>query len=284
MRILFSVFCIAGLFISQDLICKTPFPARGYAKILTDEEALLRLNNYRSFLIRDLNQTQFHYAYAFQFRLRHMPFRGDESFENGIIYGMAPGHSLSRIDLDSGQSFLLQNGIKPKIWVFNAKTKKISSVSEGELFEPIVGGMNHTLFDILMPFVFWDGVYLKSGKVAGRPAHLFSFRIPDWVNHIKPNLTEIVMALDKSYEAPLRVETYENRNVPSKTYILNSVKKVEDNWIVKSIDCKNRLDRSATRFEVLSAAFNLDLDLSLFSVGGLMNRPTVSVDSFKSTQ
>ena len=91
------------------------------------------------------------------------------------------------------------------------------------------------------------------------------------------------MALDKSYEAPLRVETYENRNVPSKTYILNSVK-VEDNWIVKSIDCKNRLDRSATRFEVLSAAFNLDLDLSLFSVGGLMNRPTVSVDSFKSTK
>ena len=53
-----------------------------------------------------------------------MPFRGDESFENGIIYGMAYGHSLSRIDLDSGQSFFLQNGIKPKIWVFNAKTKK----------------------------------------------------------------------------------------------------------------------------------------------------------------
>ena len=85
------------------------------------------------------------------------------------------------------------------------------------------------------------------------------------------------MALDKSYEAPLRVETYENQiPVPSKTYILNSVKKVEDNWIVKSIDCKNRLDRSATRFEVLSAALGWIWIYLFFSVGGLMNRPTVS--------
>jgi len=225
-----------------------------------------------------------------KFLLRHMPRRGKETTRSGIMYGPFLGSGIVRLHLlpessnNESLDFLLENGLEPKFWIRDHVNSKTERITIENSINPLIEGMNQTAFDLLMPFVFWDGVYLKSGKVAGRPAHLFSFRIPDWVNHIKPNLTEIVMALDKSYEAPLRVETYENRNVPSKTYILNSVKKVEDNWIVKSIDCKNRLDRSATRFEVLSAAFNLDLDLSLFSVGGLMNRPTVSVDSFISTQ
>ena len=66
--------------------------------------------------------------------------------------------------------------------------------------------------------------------------------------------------------------------------VLNGMKKVTDHWIVKSLDCKNRQDRSNTRFEVTSAALNLDLELSLFSPGGLLKTPVIAPDAFISTK
>ncbi len=277
-----SAFLIVGFF--SSLNGNSPFPARGFAKILTDQEALTRLESYRSFVSRDLNQSGFHTAYAFQFRLRHMPQRGAETYQTGTIYGLSLGHGLTRVDIASEKNLLFQTGIKPKAWVFTTDSNGSRLMDDRSLFEPMIDGMNHTPFDILMPFAFWDGFYLKSGKVAGRPAHLFSFSPPEWVKVARPDFIEIVMALDKSYEAPLRVESYSRLNVPYRTYILNSLKKVGDQWIIKSIDCKDRLNRSTTRFEVTSAALNLDLDFSLFSAPGLMLRPSVPRESFISTK
>ena len=269
---------------------KTAFPARGFAKILTEKEASKRLDRYRSFIVRDLNKTSFHKAYAFRFRLRHMPRRGEEFSRTGTIYGLALGHGLSRIDLDSidpnlsPQKFLLYNGPRPKVWLLSSGENESRLLMEKEFFQPIFKGMNQSTFDLLMPFVFWDATYIKSGKVAGRPSHLYSFLPPSWVKDVRSDITEIIMALDESYEAPLRIETFSRSNVPSRTFILNGMKKVTDHWIVKSLDCKNRQDRSNTRFEVTSAALNLDLDLSLFSPGGLLKMPVIPSDAFTSTK
>ena len=269
---------------------KTAFPARGFAKILTEKEASKRLDRYRSFIVRDLNKTSFHKAYAFRFRLRHMPRRGEEFSRTGTIYGLALGHGLSRIDLDSSdpnlspQKFLLYNGPRPKVWLLSSGENESRLLMEKEFFQPIFKGMNQSTFDLLMPFVFWDATYIKSGKVAGRPSHLYSFLPPSWVKDVRSDITEIIMALDESYEAPLRIETFSRSNVPSRTFILNGMKKVTDHWIVKSLDCKNRQDRSNTRFEVTSAALNLDLDLSLFSPGGLLKMPVIPSDAFTSTK
>ena len=269
---------------------KTAFPARGFAKILTEKEASNRLDRYRSFIVRDLNKTSFHKAYAFRFRLRHMPRRGEEFSRTGTIYGLALGHGLSRIDLDSSdpnlsrQKFLLYNGPRPKVWLLSSGENESRLLMEKEFFQPIFKGMNQSTFDLLMPFVFWDATYIKSGKVAGRPSHLYSFLPPLWVKDVRSDITEIIMALDESYEAPLRIETFSRSNVPSRTFILNGMKKVTDHWIVKSLDCKNRQDRSNTRFEVTSAALNLDLDLSLFSPGGLLKMPVIPSDAFTSTK
>ena len=287
----FFFLLFSGCFYNQfSLEGKTAFPARGFAKILTEKEASNRLDRYRSFIVRDLNKTSFHKAYAFRFRLRHMPRRGEEFSRTGTIYGLALGHGLSRIDLDSSdpnlspQKFLLYNGPRPKVWLLSPGENESRLLMEKEFFQPIFKGMNQSTFDLLMPFVFWDATYIKSGKVAGRPSHLYSFLPPSWVKDIRSDITEIIMALDESYEAPLRIETFSRSNVPSRTFILNGMKKVTDHWIVKSLDCKNRQDRSNTRFEVTSAALNLDLDLSLFSPGGLLKMPVIPSDAFTSTK
>lgn len=287
----FFFLLFSGCFYNQSsLEGKTAFPARGFAKILTEKEASKRLDRYRSFIVRDLNKTSFHKAYAFRFRLRHMPRRGEEFSRTGTIYGLALGHGLSRIDLDSSdpnlspQKFLLYNGPRPKVWLLSSGENESRLLMEKEFFQPIFKGMNQSTFDLLMPFVFWDATYIKSGKVAGRPSHLYSFLPPSWVKDVRSDITEIIMALDESYEAPLRIETFSRSNVPSRTFILNGMKKVTDHWIVKSLDCKNRQDRSNTRFEVTSAALNLDLDLSLFSPGGLLKMPVIPSDAFTSTK
>ena len=217
-----------------------------------------------------------------------MPRRGEEFFRTGTIYGMALGHGVSRVDLDplTGQdqslSFLLRNGSKPLAWI-RLPDALPREMSEEELFMPLIEGMNQSPFDLLMPFVFWEAEYIKSGRVAGRPSHLYSFSSPPWVQKARPAITKIIMALDKNYEAPLRIETFTQLNVPERTFILNSFKKVSDYWIVKSLDCKERETRSNTRFEVTAAALNLDVDLSLFSPDGLLSQPLIPEDAFIST-
>ena len=283
-------FCfLLTLFLSFSwLEANVVFPARGFAKILSDKQAESRLHRYRSFVVRDLNSTDFHSGYAFRFRMRHMPRRGEEFSRSGTIYGLALGHGLSRIDLEPinsvSKKYLFSNGPKPKVWLSTSINSEIVLLEDQKLFDPFFTGMNQSPFDLLMPFVFWEAKYIKSGRVAGRSSHLYSFIPPQWVKEYNTQMKEIVMALDRSYEAPLRIETFSRSSVPSRTFVLNSMKKVDKHWIVKSLDCKNRDDRSNTRFEVTAAALNLDLDFSLLSPGGLATNPVVPEDAFISTK
>ena len=280
------ILCCGG----SRLFSKGPFPARGFAKILTEKEASLRLNRYRSFLVRDLNQTLYHQSYALRFRLRHMPRRGEESVYTGILSGLALGHGTVRIDMDTvsddrdGGAILLRAPKNPEAWRYSKVLAKSLKLEPKDLLDPLVEGINQSPFELLMPFAFWDATYEKSGRVAGRPAHIYRFSCPEWVRTAQPTWVRITLALDDAYEAPLRIETFSNRSVPHKTFLLNSLKKIESTWIVKTFDCKNRTDASNTRFEVLSAALQLDLDPVLFAPEGLGRELAVPPEAFLSTK
>ena len=281
-----SILCIG----EAHLFSKEPFPARGFAKILTEKEAGLRLDRYRAFLVRDLNQTVYHQSYALRFRLRHMPRRGEESVYTGTLSGLALGHGTIRIDMDSapgdreGGAILLRTPGNPEAWRYSKKLAKSLKMESKDLLDPLVQGVNQSPFELLMPFVFWDATYEKSGRVAGRPAHVYRFSCPEWVKKAQPSWVRITLALDDTYEAPLRVETFSNRSVSHKIFLLNSLKKIESTWIVKTFDCKNRADSSNTRFEVLSAALQLDLDPILFAPEGLGRELTIPPEAFLSTK
>ena len=160
------------------------FPTRGFAKILSDESAQKRLSDYRSFLLNESNGSRYHEGYSPQFQLRHMPRRGSETLSTGVLYGPFLGCGVSRLSVvrDSQKNdfsnFLLKNGEDPKFWHATSKASQPILISPEESLAPLVHGMNQTAFDLLMPFVFWDGDYRNSGKVAGRPAHIFSFTCP----------------------------------------------------------------------------------------------------------
>ena len=251
------------------------FPARGFDKVLSEESAQKRLSKYRSFILQESNVSRFHEAYSMKFSLRHMPRRGDEITRIGIMYGPFLGSGLLRLHIDSeiqkndSQNLLFENGKTPKFWIKDRVNSKVERMNLTNSLEPLIQGMNQTAFDLLMPFVFWEGEYDSSGKVAGRPAHLFSFACPNWVTEIKPDWFRVTLALDDAYDAPLRVEVLGKSQIPERTLILRSFKKLGDRWIVKEIDCRDRKTRSVTRMKIISAALGLDINKTSFEPTGL---------------
>ena len=57
--------------------------------------------------------------------------------------------------------------------------------------------------------------------------------------------------------------------LPAREFTLQSFKKVDDQWVVKAIDTKDRDSGSRTRFELQSVAHGLDLGPIFFQVDGL---------------
>ena len=263
------------------------FPARGFAKILEEGEAQKRLSEYRNFLSSETNQTHFHDGFAMRFQIRHMPRRGNEAIQTGSIYGPFLGSGVSRFSINSEVSgdndYLLKNGKIPKFW----KSESIQNIpvplEMNFITKPLVEGMNYTPFDLIMPFIFWDAEYEKSGKVAGRPAHIFSFQSPAWLIKEKPDWKEFTLALDDAYQAPLRVQTLSTSQILIRTLILRSFKKIGDRWIVKEIDCRDNKLGSVTRMRITSAALGIDFDPSFFSPDGLIRRVKIDPKLFIST-
>ena len=265
------------------------FPVRGFSKILSVESAQERLSDFRSFLLSESNGSRFHEGYSLQIQLRHMPSRGSETVKTGILHGPFLGSGVSRLSVghntqkNNFTNFLLKNGEDPKFWNFTSNELEPNLISPEESLEPLVQGMNQTPFDLLMPFVFWDGKYKNSGKVAGRPAHIFDFTCPPWVTKVKPHWQKITLALDDEYSAPLRVEALGKGQIAERTLILRSFKKMGHRWIVKEIDCRDRKSRSVTRMKVISAALSLDLDESLFRPENLVQPIQVDPKLYRST-
>ena len=149
--------------------------------------------------------------------------------------------------------------------------KLLSDVSAVDWLLPWVEGINHSPFDLLMPFLNWPYQYEKSGRVCGRPAHLYIFTPPPNSPFYKSSFSSIRLAIDDAYHAPLRIEHMDGGILPSRMFSLQSFKKVEDRWVVKTIDVKERDSKSKTRFELISVAHGLDLHETTFEKSGLKN-------------
>ena len=98
-----------------------------------------------------------------------------------------------------------------------------------------------------------------------------------------PDVSSSDKALDDAYDAPLRVEILGVDQVPERTLILRSFKKLQDQWIVKEIDCRDRQTRSVTRMQITSSALGLDFDSSVFLPSGLSQSVQIDPKLFNST-
>ena len=207
-----------------------------------------------------------------------------------MLSGPFPESSKIRIDLlpspqssEPNTSFLLVRDAKrPKVWKWQKPSTVVTNLNPKDWFSPWKEGLNHTPLDLLMPFLNWPSEYEKSGRVCGRPAHLYIFTPPQ-DNHLYPATIKAVrLAIDDAYYAPLRIEYRDGGILPHRIFSLQSFKKVDDRWIVKAIDSKDRDSGSRTRFKLQAVAHGLDLPQSVFQTDGLglpINQSSISFTS-----
>ena len=265
------------LFALHPLFSQVNFPARGFASILDDSQAQEKLDAYKEVFFKPAQKEIYHQAYIYRFQFTHFPSSGKPIIHHGMLSGPCPNSSILRIDLvparqesSPSSSFLLfREEINPRVWRWEKKNPEVTSLPPGEWLAPWKAGINHTPFDLLMPFVNWPFQYEKSGRVCGRSAHLFLFSSPNHFSAFIDNSRSIRLAIDHAYDAPLRIEYLDGGILPARVLSLQSFKKIDQHCVVKAIDAKDRDSGSRTRLELQSYAYGLDLPPTLFDQSGL---------------
>lgn len=226
--------------------------------------------------------------YYLEFELRVLPRRGPERVLLGRLWGSRNAAGLvSRISVRLSPSesrseevrLLIQNGPKPELWRWTEGSgATVAQLGTGALFEP-VADTDLTPFDLQMPFLYWpDFIYEGLARMHGRPAHKFLFYPPADVIQRNPALRGVRAYLDTQYTALVQVELIGENGQPSKSISVIDLKKIGDQWIVKSIDLRDEATRNKTRFAVTAAALNQTFPATVFDPLHLSEAAAIPTD------
>lgn len=207
-----------------------------------------------------------------EFELRVMPRRGVERRVGGRLWGgRTAAGPIWRLVLEPEPGapehrWLIQNGPQPAAWGWSpAGPTQADALGVAALFEPIAGS-EVTLFDLQMPFFYWtDHVFEGVTRVRGRPAQVFLLYPPADFAERHPALSAVRAYLDVEYHALVQAEQLGPDGRAAKAMTVIDLKKVDEQWIVKSVDVRDEATRNKTRFSVTGAALGLDFSSALFT-------------------
>jgi len=204
--------------------------------------------------------------YWLSFELRVMPRKGAERTVTGSLYGtQGQGGPLTRITTGAGE-WLIEAGLQPAAWS-----------RAGDLAEPASPGQaladtGISIFDLQMPFLYWqDFTYEGQARVRGRPTYSFVLRPPAGQALPMPELTGVRVLIDTQFQAMVQAEILGSGGVALKSISLLDLKKVGEQWLVKTVDVRDHRTRDKTRFTVRAAALGLNWPRGIFSPSGLTN-------------
>ena len=208
-------------------------------------------------------------TYWLEFDLRVLPHKGAERTVHGQIFGtrnkLGPLTRLNLANPEGDQTWLIQSGPQPASWVQNQGQPAPRALTAAESLQPI-SDTDLTLFDLQMPFLYWeDFVYEGIAKVRSRPAYSFILYPPADLAAARPELGAVRVALDTQFHALVQAEFLDPKGSSIKSITVLDLKKVGEQWLVKSIDLRNRANRDKTRLEVTAAALSLTLPDTVFT-------------------
>jgi hypothetical protein len=226
--------------------------------------------------------------YYLEFELHVLPRHGAEQVFHGRMWGSRNLNGpVSRVSMrtaevgpnSDGVRLLIQSGPKPQIWRWaEGSATPAAPLGVDALFEPLAG-TDLTAFDLQMPFLYWpEFVYEGLARMHGRPAHQFLFYPPADVAQRNPALHGVRAYLDTQYNALMQAELIGENNHVLKTLSLLDLKKIGDQWIVKSADCRNEVTRNKTRLAFTAAALNQHFAKNIFEPASLSEPAVVPGD------
>lgn len=240
--------------------------------VLSEREALQLFDNFRS--------QKIYGDYSFVFELQHMPRQSRGSLFFGMIWGTwgKEGEGpLMRMELWPANKkedriiLLGASGEHPKVWTLD---KNVSAgyreLTAEEIFKPVRQDLLFSPFELFFNYLYWKNPeYLGSTVAKGRPAQAYRLEAPNWVKKVEKEYTSVDVYLDAEYGA--LIEAYilgKDKRVEKAIKVLN-FKKVQNQWIVKTIDLMDEISRDKSRLDIRRAALNLKFDKSYFKPGKL---------------
>jgi hypothetical protein len=226
-------------------------------------------------ILRDFRRMGIAGDYYLDFKLRVMPRRGTESEVGGRLWGSRnETGAITRIALsgtrDSERRLLLQNGTTPAAWEWTHDRDEAAPMDVSDLFTPLVSQTQICIFDLQMPYLYWEEfVFEGVSRIRGRPAHTFLLYPPGEFTAGFPGLGAIRVHLDTQFKALVQSELLDERGRTYKTVAVLDLKKVGEQWMVKTIDLRDERSRDKTRFQVTGAALDLELTGEIFTPLGL---------------
>lgn len=173
---------------------------------------------------------------------------------------------LNPADAAAQRRLLVQNGPQSALWSWQpgAASSVAKPLGLDALFERLAD-TDFTAFDLQMPFLYWnDFVFEGVARIRGRPAHVFLMYPPAEVTARYPQLTGVRVYLDTQFNALVQAEQIGADNAVLKSVTILDLKKVDEQWIAKSIDVRDEQTHNKTRFAVTHVATRMDFLPALF--------------------
>lgn len=265
---------VAGLFYALLPASAQRIPGndgrRGMERI-DQEEGAQRLEAFR--------QQRLEGDYVFEFQLEHKPRRARTVRYDGIMWGSWNEQgAITRFKIfphDSGHDapaalveLLVQNGPAPSAWMRRDPAAPLKRVEGEALFEPLLPELVYSVFDLQMPFIYWENFIYEGPSLVGvsRVAQNFLMLPPAGSQSERQGIKGVRVSLDDTYNALWRVEVVHDDDSVRSRFAVESFKKVQEQYIVKRITLTDYPEKDRTTFDVVEASVGLKLDENLFAL------------------
>lgn len=208
--------------------------------------------------------------FILQFELTHLPRRGERTEYGGLLWGTwANGGPRLRVELETAQAtrpaMIIQSGPFGHIISSEPATESTGQPGGG-LFDPVIPGTILTPFELQLPFLYWEA-FTFEGKVreqGQRNTYQFIMHPPETLRAQYPAIGPVRIVLDAQFRALVEAEMLDAKGNVLKTFDVRSFKKIDDQYIVRTIDLRDEETKDKTRFRVVLAATRLNLDERLW--------------------
>ncbi|MBO7521689.1 MAG: outer membrane lipoprotein-sorting protein [Opitutales bacterium] len=208
--------------------------------------------------------------YAFKFELSHMPRKSPASEYEGYFWGkhFSGDTFFMRLKIwrkseeSSAEEFLFvsENG---ECKMFKKECGKPAQIPQSDWFKPLLAGLVYTPFDFAAPYKKWAANYAGPGRV-GRAVHFFDMRPGGDFARQNPQIKKVRVALSREFNAPFYTEYYGEGDTPSRSMLLDSIKKIGDIWFMKEMEMQDKATRDKDKMKIAAVKFD-ELPIEIFS-------------------
>lgn len=100
---------------------------------------------------------------------------------------------------------------------------------------PILPNCPYTPFEILMPFIYWEGTYQTSKRTGGRVVHCFSMHPPVLFKKELKNIQSVDIEIDAGFLVLKKAELFNESQQKLCTIAVESFKKFDNTWMIKTL-------------------------------------------------